>query len=92
MHNRRLLTQLCVSLLLMLLPHATPVESPLAATPAKWTFLVYMVGENDLEDYVSHDIETELGAVGSSADVHVMVLADRIRLYREEAGEVSKGR
>jgi Clostripain family len=86
MHSKGLLTRLCTSLLLMLLPHATLLEPALAATPAQWTFLVYMVGENDLEHYVSHDIETELGAVGSSADVHVMVLADRIRWYSATAG------
>jgi hypothetical protein len=70
----------------MPLLHATPGEAALAATPAKWAFLVYLVGENDLEGYVSKDIETELGAVGSSANVHVLVLADRIRRYRAKAG------
>jgi hypothetical protein len=39
--------------------------------------MVYIAGDNDLEDYVISDIETELAAVGSSQRVHVVALADR---------------
>lgn len=45
---------------------------------ANWTVMVYISGDNDLESYVVSDIEDELGAVGSSADVQVVALADRI--------------
>jgi clostripain len=39
--------------------------------------MVYISGDNDLEGYVIPDIETELAAVGSTADVQVVALADR---------------
>ena len=45
--------------------------------PAKWTFMVYIVGDNNLDDYVPLDIETELAPAGSNEDVAVVVLADR---------------
>jgi hypothetical protein len=60
---------------------AEPRQAPPAALPAApeaaWTVLVYMDGDNDLERWVSRDIDKELAAVGSSADVQVAVLADR---------------
>jgi hypothetical protein len=45
--------------------------------PAKWTFMVYIVGDNNLDDYVPLDIETELAPAGSNEDVAVVALADR---------------
>ena len=44
---------------------------------AKWTVMVYISGDNNLEDYVVSDIETELAPTGSSANVQVVALADR---------------
>lgn len=52
--------------------HAAPPVSR-----AKWTVMVYISGDNDLEGYVLGDIETELAAVGSTGDVQVVALADR---------------
>ena len=46
-------------------------------SPAKWTFMVYIVGDNNLDDYVPLDIETELAPAGSNEDVAVVALADR---------------
>jgi hypothetical protein len=46
-----------------------------------------MDGDNDLERWVSHDIDQELAAVGSSADVQVVVLADRGRRYSTADGD-----
>jgi hypothetical protein len=46
-------------------------------TPAKWTFMVYIVGDNNLDAWVPLDIETELAPAGSNAGVSVVVLADR---------------
>jgi hypothetical protein len=43
----------------MFLPHATPVESPLAATPAKWTFLVYKEARHP----ISREMREEAGEV-----------------------------
>jgi hypothetical protein len=49
--------------------------------------MVYMNGDNNLEKYVTRDIETELAQVGSNADVNVVVLADRIPGYSNAAGD-----
>ena len=51
----------------------------LAAPPApkaKWTVMLYISGDNNLEDYVVKDIEEELAPTGSSAAVQVVALAD----------------
>jgi hypothetical protein len=34
--------------------------------PARWTVMVYMSGDNNLEDYIVKDIEQELGLAGST--------------------------
>jgi hypothetical protein len=59
----------------------------LAAAPAKWTVMVYISGDNNLEDYVVSDIETELAPTGSSASVQVVVLADRGPEYDTRYGD-----
>ena len=60
-----------------------------AAPPAraKWTVMVYISGDNNLEDYVVQDIETELAPTGSSADVQVVALADRGPGYDTSYGD-----
>jgi hypothetical protein len=55
--------------------------------PAKWTVMVYISGDNDLEKYVVSDIEAELAAIGSSADVQVVALADRGPGYDTSRGD-----
>jgi hypothetical protein len=59
----------------------------LAAAPAKWTVMVYISGDNNLEDYVVSDIETELAPTGSSANVQVVALADRGPGYDTSRGD-----
>jgi hypothetical protein len=62
----------------------------LAAPPtpnAKWTVMVYMSGDNDLESYIVKDLEEELALDGSSADVQVVALADRIPGDDASAGD-----
>lgn len=54
---------------------------------AKWTVMVYISGDNNLEDYVVKDIELELAPVGSSADVQVVALADRGPGYDTSYGD-----
>ena len=46
-----------------------------AAPPAraKWTVMVYISGDNNLEDYVVKDLELELAPTGSNADVQVLI-------------------
>jgi len=45
--------------------------------PVKWTLMVYIGGDNSLDEYVALDIETELAPTGSNEDVSVVALADR---------------
>src|SRR6185369_14726115 len=57
------------------------------APKAKWTVMVYISGDNNLEDYVVQDIETELAPTGSSANVQVVALADRGPGYDTSYGD-----
>lgn len=64
--------------------------SALAAPPtprAKWTVMVYISGDNNLEDFVVKDIELELAPTGSSAEVQVVALADRGPGYDTSRGD-----
>ena len=54
---------------------------------AKWTVMVYISGDNNLEAYVVKDIEEELGLVGSNADIKVLALADRGPGYDTSRGD-----
>jgi hypothetical protein len=54
---------------------------------AKWTVMVYISGDNNLEDYVVQDIEQELAPTGSSANVQVVALADRGPGYDTSYGD-----
>ncbi len=44
---------------------------------AKWTFLVYMAGDNNLDGAALRDI-AEMAKAGSTQDVHILVQLDRI--------------
>ncbi|MEW6084165.1 MAG: clostripain-related cysteine peptidase [Chloroflexota bacterium] len=64
--------------------------SAVAAPPApqaKWTVMVYISGDNNLEEYVVKDIELELAPTGSSANVQVVALADRGPGYDTSRGD-----
>jgi hypothetical protein len=67
----------------------SPTGTAFAASPdrAKWTVMVYMSADNDLEGYVIPDIETELAPTGSSADVQVVALVDRGPGYDTSYGD-----
>ena len=47
------------------------------APQARWTVIVYMSGDNNLEDFIVKDLELELGLQGSNADIQIVALADR---------------
>ena len=67
----------------------TAITGDTAATPtdvARWNFLVFMNGDNNLESYVVHDLN-ELEAVGSGDGVNVIVQADRIDGYDDSDGD-----
>jgi hypothetical protein len=57
------------------------------AARAKWTVMVYISGDNNLEDYVVKDLELELAPTGSSANVQVVALADRGPGYDTSRGD-----
>ena len=65
-------------------------SAALAAPPtaqARWTVMVYVSGDNNLEDYVVKDIEEELGLAGSNAEVKIVALADRGPGYDTSRGD-----
>jgi hypothetical protein len=78
-----------VTLLALLVLLGTSIGSASAAPPtrAKWTVMVYISGDNNLEDYVVSDIETELAPTGSSTTVQVVALADRGPGYDTSYGD-----
>ncbi len=62
---------------------STTTSLPDNTTTKKWTFMVYISGDNDLEVAAIDDIiEMELGG-GSSDDVNVVALIDRCRTNYE---------
>ena len=67
-----LATGLAFSGFLIGVVHAAP-----PAPQARWTIMVYMSGDNNLEDFIVKDIELELGLAGSNADIQIVALADR---------------
>jgi hypothetical protein len=68
---------LSITIVFVLLTALTGSTYAAPAAKAKWTVMVYISGDNNLEDYVVQDIELELAPTGSSADVQVIALADR---------------
>ena len=66
-----------VAILFALLTTVTGAAQAAPAAQAKWTVMVYISGDNNLEDYVVKDLELELAPTGSSANVQVVALADR---------------
>ncbi len=77
-----LVTGIAFSGLLVGVVHAAP-----AAPQARWTIMVYMSGDNNLEDYIVKDIELELGLAGSDANVQIVALADRGPGYDTSRGD-----
>ncbi|MCK4259931.1 MAG: hypothetical protein KAX49_13195 [Halanaerobiales bacterium] len=55
---------------------------------AKWNFLVYLDGDNDLESYAIDDIN-EMEKVGSTLDLNILVLIDRNPNYDNSNGDWS---
>jgi hypothetical protein len=74
-------------LVLLLVLVSTLTGTATAARPAKWTVMVYISGDNNLEDYVVKDIELELAPTGSSTNVQVVALADRGPGYDTSRGD-----
>jgi hypothetical protein len=58
---------------------------------AKWTFMVYMNADNDLEEFAIQDLN-EMERVGSSKDVNLVVLVDRSGGYDSSNGNWTDAR
>jgi hypothetical protein len=54
-------------------------------TPAEWTFMVYLDGDNNLEGAGIDDF-MEMSSVGSNSDVNILVQLDRIPGYNSSYG------
>jgi hypothetical protein len=78
---------LSIMIVFVLLMALTGSTYAAPARKAKWTVMVYISGDNDLEDYVVQDIELELAPTGSSANVQVIALADRGPGYDTSRGD-----
>src|SRR4030095_15182326 len=75
-----LATGIVLSCFLAGVAHAAPVS-------ARWTVMVYMSGDNNLEDYIVKDIEEELGLAGYDANIKIVALADRGPGYDTSRGD-----
>jgi hypothetical protein len=82
----RLFVKFVVLLVLLSMLAGTAYAAP-PASQAKWTVMVYISGDNNLEAYVVKDIEEELGLVGSNADIKILALADRGPGYDTSRGD-----
>ena len=83
-------THILATVLIVIVLMSVLVGSVGAAAPtprAKWTVMVYISGDNNLEDYVVKDIELELAPTGSSPNVQVVALADRGPGYDTSYGD-----
>ena len=61
-----------------------------AAGKAKWTVMVYMAGDNNLDGAALRDIE-EMARVGSTKDVNVLVQLDRLEDKKTRRFQITKG-
>jgi hypothetical protein len=57
---------------------------------AKWTFLVYMAGDNNLDGPALRDI-AEMAKAGSTKDVHILVQLDRLENQKTSRFRISQG-
>lgn len=87
MHKPKRLSLIFGILLVFVMTISGTVSAAPPAAQAKWTVMVYISGDNNLEDYVVKDIELELAPTGSSANVQVVALADRGPGYDTSYGD-----
>ncbi len=57
----------------------------------RWTIMVFLNGDNDLESYVMHDLN-ELEMAGSGDGVNIVVQADRAEGYATNGGDWTEAR
>ncbi len=61
------------------------ISSENGTSKRKWTFMIFLNGDNNLEEYAIDDF-FEMAEVGSTDDVAIVVLMDRIGGYSSEYG------
>lgn len=87
MVNRRHPIVRCLTVVLGLLLALAPAAASSAQHPAaSWTILIYLDGDNNLEREAINDF-LEMSAVGSNAQVNVVVQFDRIGGYDRRYGD-----
>jgi DNA-binding protein len=84
--RRRVLVLAVLATILASIAGPVSAASP-AAPKASWTIMVYMSGDNDLEGYIVKDLELELAAQGSNAQIQITALADRGPGYDKSRGD-----
>jgi len=69
---------------------ASAKPGKLNSSTAKWTFMVYMDADNNLDPFANIDME-EMMKIGSTKDVNIIVLCDRLEepayIYKIEKGK-----
>jgi len=70
---------------------ATVIDFEVRDTPAKWTLMVFINGDSDLETAALDDL-AEMEMAGSSEDVQVVVQMDRARGYTADEGDWTTAR
>jgi hypothetical protein len=60
------------------------------AGQAKWTFMVYMAGDNNLDGAALRDI-AEMAKAGSTKDVHILVQLDRLEDQKTRRFRIAQG-
>ncbi|MDZ4670246.1 MAG: clostripain-related cysteine peptidase [Phototrophicales bacterium] len=78
-------------LLLILTIFIFVIANTSAQTVKKWTFLVYMAADNDLEQFLLNDI-TEMVGIGSSDSVNIVLEIDRAEQYSDAWGDFTDTR
>lgn len=61
-----------------------------ATNQAKWTFMVYMAGDNNLDGAALRDI-AEMAKAGSTKDVHILVQLDRLEDQKTRRFRITQG-
>lgn len=78
---------LILTLLFPALPQPTaPAGAAARSSPARWTVMIYMVADNNLEDAGIDDF-LEMAVAGSNEDLNILVQFDRISGYDNRYGD-----
>ena len=90
MNRDRIIPFRVMAIVMLLVPALlAPAQSQVeAAQPtAKWTYMVYMAGDGNLEHWLVQDIGKEFGKVGSNNDVNIVLLSYRGPCYATQGGD-----